>query len=364
MPLRAIPQPRNYGKALLSLLASPTIANKAFVFEQYDHMVRTNTVVLPGCADAAVLRIKGTDRLLAATIDGNGTYCSLDPSEGGRLAVAEAARNLVCVGATPLAVTDCLNFGNPEDPQIMWQFKECVRGIAEACRVLGTPVTGGNVSFYNESPRGAIDPTPVIGMIGLIDGAGGRRRGAREIPRPVTASFKDEGDIILLLGETKEELGASEYLKLVHRRKQGKPPRVNLQKERTLQRAILEAIALGFIKSAHDCSEGGLAVALAECCIMDEEHLVGAAVQFEVRSSKFEVRTDSLLFGESASRIIVTCESFHQNPLEALLRKRKVPYSVLGKAGGRRLTIPPSIDLSVDELNWAWRRAFRHTGMS
>src|SRR3990167_3838864 len=173
-------------------------------------MVQTNTVVLPGRADATVLRLKGTRKLLAANTSGNGRYSYLDPYEGGKLAVAEAARNLACVGARPLAVTDCLNFGSPEDPEIMWQFKECVRGIAEACRAFDTPVTGGNVSFYNEGPRGAIDPTPVIGMIGVIEGRG-----------PVTAGFKEEGDAILLLGETREELGGSEYLALVHRRKAG-----------------------------------------------------------------------------------------------------------------------------------------------
>ncbi|MBI1992041.1 MAG: phosphoribosylformylglycinamidine synthase subunit PurL, partial [Candidatus Omnitrophica bacterium] len=169
--LRSIPEPKDYAEALRALLRAPTIASKAPVYEQYDHMVQTNTMVLPGRADAAVLRLKGTTKYLAATIDGNGRSCALDPYEGGKLAVAEAARNLVCVGARPLAVTDCLNFGSPEDPEVMWQFKECVRGIAEACRVFGTPVTGGNVSFYNEGPRGAIDPTPVIGMIGLIEPA-------------------------------------------------------------------------------------------------------------------------------------------------------------------------------------------------
>jgi len=400
LSLRTIPQPRDYGATLLTLLASPTIANKAMVFEQYDHMVQTNTVVLPGRADAAVLRLKGTETLLAATTDGNGRYCALDPYEGGKHAVAEAARNLACVGATPLAVTDCLNFGNPEDPGVMWQFKECVRGISEACRVFGTPVTGGNVSFYNESPRGAINPTPVIGMIGLVEirswklearkneiqpprpAWGARGRGGPASParlgssgpgraslQPITANFKDEGDVILLLGTTREELGGSEYLHLIHRRKQGKPPRVNLQAERRLQQVLVEANRLGLLKSAHDCSEGGLAVALAECCVMEEEYLVGATLEFGVRRSTFIVKTtnneqrtmnirmDTLLFGESAARVIVTCERFHQPHLEALARRRKVPSRALGRVGGRRFIINPWIDLPLEALDDAWRNS-------
>jgi len=375
LSLRTIPQPclpgeqrgrqaRDYGKALLALLASPTIADKAVVFEQYDHMVRTNTVVVPGRADAAVLRLKGTDCLLAATIDGNGTYCYLDPYEGGKLSVAEAARNLSCVGARPLAVTDCLNFGSPEDPEIMWQFTECIRGIAEACRVLQTPVTGGNVSFYNEGPRGTIDPTPVIGMIGLIEAQGSRLKAqgkslSLQPPasslQPITANFKDEGDAVVLLGETREELGGSEYLKVLHRRKQGKPPRVNLQQERRLQQFLLEAIGLGLIKSAHDCSEGGLAVTLAECCLMDAERLVGAVIRSQKSEVRSQMRTDAWLFGESASRVIVTCEPYQQAKLLALARKSQVPCTVLGKVGGRRLTIHPWIELSVEELSQAWR---------
>ena len=341
--LRGIPQPQHHADVLMKLLHSPTIANKSFVYEQYDHMVRTNTVVLPGQADAAVLRIKGTGEYLAVTMDGNGTYCVLDPYEGGKLAVAEAARNLVCVGATPLAVTDCLNFGNPEDPEIMWQFKECVRGISDACRLLGTPVTGGNVSFYNESPRGAIDPTPVIGMIGLTQ------------LHPVTANFKDEGDVIVLLGETKEELGGSEYLKLIHRRKAGRPPRVNLTHERRLGRLILEAVRHGLIKSAHDCAEGGLAVALAECCLMEGDHLIGAVLNSSLITHHSSLRPDALLFGESAGRVIVTCEPYQQERLEFLARKAEVPAVRLGMVGGKRLVLTPWIDRSVDELNEAWR---------
>ncbi|MDP3723529.1 MAG: phosphoribosylformylglycinamidine synthase subunit PurL [Candidatus Omnitrophota bacterium] len=358
---RGLRQPADYGDALMRLLGSPTIADKACVYEQYDHMVQTNTVVPPGRADAAVLRIKETGQWLAATIDGNGRACALDPYEGGKLAVAEAARNLVCVGARPLAVTDCLNFGNPQDPEVMWQFKECVRGIADACRAFGTPVTGGNVSFYNESPRGAIDPTPVIGMIGLIEGQGSRVKGGRALHpspftlHPVTAGFKDEGDVVILLGETREELGASEYLAVLHRRKVGKPPRVDLRQERALQRAMIEAAARGWLTSAHDCSDGGLAVALAECCIMNEEHVIGATVRPLSTVHRPPMRVDALLFGESAGRIVVSCGRSCVEPLLALAKRHRVSAAVIGKVGGTHLTVDPWIDLPVEDVNDAWR---------
>ncbi|MBI4341222.1 MAG: phosphoribosylformylglycinamidine synthase subunit PurL, partial [Candidatus Omnitrophica bacterium] len=341
-PLKRLPQPKDFNAALLTLLGSPTIANKAHVFEQYDHMVQTNTAVLPGRADAAVLRLKGSEKFLAATIDGNGRYCYLDPYEGGKAVVAEAARNLVCVGATPLAITDCLNFGSPLDPEIMWQFRECVRGIGDACRAFETPVTGGNVSFYNQGSRGAIDPTPIVGMIGVIEtgswkqeaGKGRIQPPASSLQLPLTANFKDAGDVIVLLGETREELGGSEYLLAIHSKKAGRPPRVDLAQERALQQVMLEAARQEWLKSAHDCSEGGLAVALAECCIIDEQHLIGATVQFGVRCSVFgagpttnyelrttNIRSDALLFGESAGRIVISCERRFVEPLLALAKK-------------------------------------------
>jgi phosphoribosylformylglycinamidine synthase len=379
-----LPQPQDVHRALQQRLATPTIASKSSVYEQYDHMVQTNTIVLPGRADASVLRLKGlptpayrpngagrrqtgqagTNRLLAATTDGNGRACYLDPYEGGKLAVAEAARNLVCVGAKPLAVTDCLNFGNPEDPQIMWQFKECVRGIADACRAFGTPVTGGNVSFYNESPRGPIDPTPVIGMIGVIDAQGSRLKAQGKSiglqPRasslePVTANFKGEGDIVILFGTTREELGGSEYLATIHRRKAGKPPRVNLAAERALQWLMVEAAGRGWLRSAHDCSEGGLAVALAESCIADEAHLIGATVDAQAIRCVPPVRPDALLFGESAGRIVASCEPFHRTALLELARRHGVPAAVIGRVGGSRLAIEPWVNESVDVLSEAWR---------
>ncbi len=346
LPLARVPQPKDLGGVLRRLIASPTIANKSPVFEQYDHMVQTSTVVLPGRADAAVLRLKGAARWLAATTDGSGRFCYLDPYVGGQLAVAEAARNLVCVGARPLAITDCLNFGNPEDPHIMWQFKECVRGIGEACRAFETPVTGGNVSFYNEHPGGAINPTPVIGMIGVIEGESG----------PVTASFKDEGDAIVVLGQTREELGGSEYLAVIHGRKQGVPPRADLRAERVLQQLMVQAARAGWLKSAHDCSEGGLAVALAESCIMDPDRARGAAViGSRIPLAAARVRPDALLFGESAGRIVLSCARFYLEPLLELANRVGVPAAELGRVGGPRLTITPWIEEPVETLSEAWR---------
>ncbi len=347
LPLRAIPLPRDYSQTLLQLLGSPTIADKAAVYEQYDHMVQTNTAVLPGRSDAAVLRVKGTDSLLAATTDANGTYCLLDPYEGGKLAVAEAARNLACVGAEPLAVTDCLNFGSPQDPGVMWQLRECVRGIAEACRAFETPVTGGNVSLYNESPSGAVDPTPVIGMIGLLQRP------------PVTMEFKDEGDAIILLGETREELGGSEYLKLIHGRKQGRPPRVDLAGERRLQRLLAAAARDGLLKSAHDCAEGGLAVALAECCLAERDRMLGASLEAEALASGRRLRLDALLFGESAGRVVISCEPRRADAAAALAERFNVPARLIGRVGGGRLVLGDWIDAGVAEMSLAWRGAFK-----
>jgi len=379
LPLARLPLPKDDAHVLMTLLRSPTIADKSAVFEQYDHMVQTNTVVLPGRADAAVLRLKDTQAsrassqggaasYLAATTDGNGRFCFLDPYEGGKAAVAEAARNLVCVGARPLAVTDCLNFGSPQDPAVMWQFKECVRGIAEACRAFQTPVTGGNVSFYNEGPRGAVDPTPVIGMIGLIEcGMWNAECGMG----PITANFKDEGDAVILLGETREELGGSEYLAVIHKRKAGRPPRIDLAAESALQQLMLALAAQELLKSAHDCSEGGLAVALAECCIMEPSHLIGATVSLPgptlaragagrpPAGGRRPIRTDALLFGESAGRIVISCARFHVERIEHLAARHQVPLALIGRVGGAHLRIDPWIEVSVDELSEAWRTGLR-----
>jgi phosphoribosylformylglycinamidine synthase II len=294
-PGRALPQePKDPEKALIELLGSPTIASKNWVYRQYDHMVQDRTIVAPG-SDAAVIRIQEAGKFIAFTTDCNSTYCRLDPFEGGKIAVAEAARNLVCSGARPLAVTDCLNFGNPMKPEVFWQFRRCVEGISEACLIFGTPVTGGNVSFYNESPAGAIDPTPVIGMLGLIDD-----------PKHITTQwFKDTGDMIILLGE----IG-------------GEPLKVDLAHAKRIHDACLDYIRQGIIKSAHDCSEGGLGVALAECCMSHGDAMIGATVELPGSAAA--------LFGETQSRIIVTC---------APERAVKIAGRVLGRTGGAELKI-------------------------
>ncbi|MBI4354832.1 MAG: phosphoribosylformylglycinamidine synthase subunit PurL [Candidatus Omnitrophica bacterium] len=348
LDLKHVPEPRDYNDVLVRLLASPTIADKGWIYHQYDHMVRTNTAALPGRADAAVLRLKGTRRCLATAIDGNGTYTLLDPYLGGQLAVAEAARNVACTGAVPLAVTNCLNFGNPQDPHVMWQFKRAVEGIASACRALHTPVTGGNVSFYNESPQGAVDPTPVIGMIGLIEDSSSL----------VTTAFKADGDAILLLGETKDELGATEYLKVIHDLKRGRPPLIDLEREAAVQRVVISAARQGWLHSAHDGSEGGLAVAMAESCLADPDRMFGARITEEavyparLRRTR---RLDTQLFGESASRIIVSCAPSAVTRLTALAQRSGVPCTRLGTVGGKRCAIGSWIDLPLAVLSEAWR---------
>src|SRR3954464_1133696 len=268
-------------ESLRLLLRDPTIASKNWVYRQYDHMVRTGTVVWPG-SDAAVFRVRAANKILAATTDCNSLYCRLDPREGGRIAVAEAARNLACSGAVPLAVTDNLNFGNPYKPENFWQLREAVEGVAEACRAYGTPVIGGNVSLYNESPAGVVDPTPTVAMVGLIE---------RE-EHITTQYFKAAGDVIMLLGDFGDELGGSRYLKVCHQRKEGLPPRLDIEREMAVQNALRELIRARLVQSAHDCSEGGLAVALAESCF-NPQQLLGAEIDLEEARS---ARADQLLF--------------------------------------------------------------------
>ena len=283
---------RNPVWTLHQLLSSPTIASKAWVYRQYDSTVRTNTVVGPG-GDAAVLRIRGTSKALAAKVDCNGRYCYLDPRVGARIAVAESARNVACTGARPKAITNNLNFGNPKKPEVYFQLREAVAGIREACEALGTPVTGGNVSLYNEHPGGAVYPTPVIGMIGVVE----------SLDHVTRARFEHDGAEIVLLGENSGELGGSEYLHVIHGIVAGPPPRCDLDQERRLIDALLDAIASGSIRSAHDCSDGGLAVALAECAIMDRARLVGAEVDLSPWSS---LPARALLFGEAQGRVIAS----------------------------------------------------------
>ncbi len=259
--------------ALCQLLRDPTIASKNWVYRQYDHMVRTGTVVRPG-SDAAVFHVRAANKFLAATTDCNSLYCRLDPREGGRIAVAEAARNLTCSGATPLAVTDNLNFGNPYKPENFWQLRESVEGIAETCHAFGTPVVGGNVSLYNESPAGVVDPTPTVAMVGLIE----------KEEHITTQFFKADGDVIILVGEIGDEMGGSRFLKVCYGRKAGLPPRLDVERELAVQNAVRDLIRAGMVRSAHDCSEGGLAVALAESCF-NPDGLLGADVDLYQRRS-------------------------------------------------------------------------------
>ena len=310
--------------ALLQLLAHPTISSKNWVWRQYDHMVRTGTMVAPG-SDAAVFYVREAGKILAATTDCNALYCRLDPREGARIAVAEAARNLACSGAVPLAVTDNLNFGNPYKPENFWQLRECVEGLAEACRTFGTPVTGGNVSLYNESPAGAIDPTPTVGMVGLI----------ADESHVTTQCFKQAGDVILLLGGPGDELGGSQYLAVVHGRKEGLPPRLDYARELSLHAAIHELIREGLVQSAHDCSEGGLAVTLAECCISGPEPH-GALVELLPLDS---LLPEQLLFNESQSRVVLSVRPENVEVVLAALRFHRVPATKIGEVGGASLKI-------------------------
>jgi phosphoribosylformylglycinamidine synthase len=315
-----IPLPRDYGDVLLQLLASPTIASKAMVWEQYDHMLFLNTVVGPG-SDAVVLRLKGTEKGIAVSTDGNGRYTFLDPFTGGMIAVAEAARNVVASGGEPVAITNCLNFGDPTRPEISWQFAEAVRGMAAACRILQTPVTGGNVSFYNETMGKAVFPTPIVGMLGIL----------AHISHATTQTWKETGDVVVLLGETREELGGSEYLKVCHGMVQGRPPTVDLELERRVQGCCLEAIRAGLVRSAHDCSDGGLAVTLAEGCVSNPDKPIGVDVNLAD-----SLRPDALLFGESQSRIVLSLREADLNRVQAIADHYGVAVTLIGRTGGSR----------------------------
>jgi len=314
---------------LCSLLESPTIASKAWVYQQYDHMVRTNTLVRPG-SDAAVIRIKGTNKALAITTDGNGRYCLLNPYLGGGIAVAEAARNLICSGAEPIGLTDCLNFGNPERPEVMWQFILSIEGIRDVCEALRIPVVSGNVSFYNETNGLSIYPTPIIGMVGLIEPA----------DRATTQWFKQAGDAIILIGETKEDLGGAEYLRVIHAREQGSPPLLNLETEKAVQACVLKLIRDGLVHSAHDCSDGGLAVTLAESCLSSPGKPHGAMVRLKPNG----LRRDALLFGESQSRVVLSVSRDQTDAVLRMAREAGVVAYAIGTVGGERLVVEVEAD--------------------
>lgn len=347
----AIADVKDANAALLALLESPTIASKRWVYEQYDHMVRTNTMVRPG-SDAAVVRIKGTNKAVAMTVDCNGRYCLLHPYEGARLAVVEAARNLVCSGAEPIGLTDCLNYGNPERPDIMWQFVLGIEGMKDACEHFQIPIVSGNVSFYNETNGLSIYPTPMLGMVGLIEPA----------DRAMTQWFKDEGDAILLLGKSRDDLGGSEYLKVMHHREQGSPPFLSLETEKALQDFVLKVIHEGLVQSAHDCSDGGLAVALAESCVSAPDVKRGAVVRLPLDS----LRRDALLFGETQSRVILSVKPDLAESLLGRAWDAGIPAGRIGTVGGDRLMIDVEkgqwsdgcrIDLPIDQVSDRWANA-------
>ncbi len=331
-------------------MATPNLASKKHVYRQYDHMVRTNTAVLPG-ADAAVVRIKETRRAIAMTLDGNGRYCAANPREGAKLIVAEAARNVVCVGARPLAITNCLNFASPERAEVMWSFSEVVDGMAEACRVFNTPVVSGNVSFYNETEGKGILPTPVIGMIGLVE----------DVRRVLQPGFKQDGHLIALLGTTGDDLSISEYAATVEGRStqqmiaEGAVPKIDLKAEAAVQSVCLQAAEAGLLASAHDCSDGGLAVALAESCFASlNRPAVGAAL-----SLNGSLPAASLLFSESPSRIIISFPESSREPLQEIAERHNCPFNVIGKVGGSSLRITHAdqevVSIDVQQLEQAWR---------
>ena len=344
----SLPEVEDASAALVALLASPTIACKAWAYRQYDQQVGINTLVLPG-SDAAVLRVKGTRRALAVSTDGNGRQVFLDPRRGAAMAVCEAARNVSCAGGLPLGVTDCLNFGSPERPDILWQFEEAVDGIAEACRALDVPVVGGNVSFYNETSGQAILPTPVIGVVGLLEDAG----------RLATQWFKGEGHRIALLGPDDVSLGGSEYLWVHHRRLAGALAPLDLGMERRVQAAVRAAVAAGLVMAAHDCAEGGLAVTLAESCVTGPVP-VGCEIAVDGGPER-----DLQLFGEGPSRVIVSVEAPRAREFEALMAESAIPWRWIGTTGGPRLVIrrgeSETVSVGLGAIDDAWRSGFeRH----
>ena len=338
----SLPDPGSYGDVLVRLLSSPNIASKRWVYEQYDSMVRTNNVVLAE-GDAAVILLKETGKALSVKTDCNGRYVYLNPRLGGIIAVAESARNVACTGATPLAITNCLNFGNPYKPEVYWQFKEAVAGIGEACRFFNTPVTGGNVSFYNESPNASVFPTPVIGMLGLLDDAA----------LAVTSNFKSDGDVVILLGRTVGHVGGSEYLSVVHGIVAGDAPALSLEAEKRLHDLLIATARGKLLRSAHDCSDGGLAVALAECCIGTGANPVGAEIDIVGEG----LRKDFGLFGEDQSRAVVSAAASNGHAIMELAREHRVPAAVIGRVGGTRLVIGKEIDIAVSDLARAYTHA-------
>jgi phosphoribosylformylglycinamidine synthase subunit PurL len=335
-------EPRDLEATLVTMLESHTIASKHWIFEQYDHMVRSNTIVLPG-SDAGVIRIKGTPMALAMCLDGNGRYTYLDPYLGGASAVAEGCRNLAAAGALPVGATNCLNFGNPEKPETMWQFSSVIDGIRDACEFFGVPITGGNVSFYNETEGEGIFPTPVLGVVGILE----------DRTKKLSHHFKEKGDLVYLAGATAEELGGSEYLKAVHGRIDGKPPNLDFATEAAVQSLVREAARQELLRSAHDVSDGGLGVAIAESLFGPLGETLGARIVVETPR-----RADAVLFSESQSRILVSVPTEKSTRFERLAEESGVPLSRLGVTGGDELEIrvngESAVSRRVTSLRDAW----------
>ena len=334
----SMPEPVDYNDVLKKLLAAPDIALKRWVYQQYDTSVRTATVIGPG-GDAAVIRVRKSRKGIAVATDGNGRWCYLNPRLGAIHAVCESALNVACSGAIPAGITNCLNFGNPYYPEIYYTFAEVISGLGEACRALDTPVTGGNVSFYNESRGAAVYPTPVIGMVGILE----------DVTRPVRMSFVDEGDLIAVIGDNKGELGGSEYLKVIHNIIAGAIPQISLDEVKQTIAFLVEAAGEGLLKSAHDISDGGLAVALAECCFANE---IGASIAY--RSS---MRPDAHLFGESRPLVVISFEKSKQALIEKLWTINRIPMQIIGRTGGQYLSINDQVKCSVIDLKNIYERA-------
>ncbi len=352
---KTLPVPSDWNATLVRMLSSHNIASKEWAFRQYDHSVQANTVVVPGDGDAAVIRVRESQsgKGIALKADCNSRYCYLDPFQGARLAVVECARNLICVGAEPAGVTDCLCFGNPEKPERFWQFKRAVEGLVDICTALHLPVVSGNVSLYNETAESAVQPSPLIGMVGVLPDVNAHTRMA----------FRQAHDLIVLLGDTHDELGGSEYAFTIHGVEAGLPPRLDLERELNVQKLTVMAIRGGLLRSAHDCSDGGLAVALAESAIVGN---LGARIELpDSVEASANVRLDSVLFGESQSRIAVTLAPENLPRLREMARLARVPISFLGTVGGERFVISdtrgggvrPLVDLPVAQIADAWKNS-------
>lgn len=343
----ALPEPSDYNEALLKLMSSWNVASRKCVWKKFDTTAGNNTVVGPG-SDAAVVRVDGTDKGLAITVDGNGRYTYLDPYTGGMVAVAEAARNLAVTGAEPLGLTDGLNFGNPEKPEVYWQLQKAIEGMVQACRALEIPVVGGNVSLYNEIAGKAIFPTPIVGMVGLLP----------DVNKHAVQGFCSAGDLIVLLGSTEDELGGSEYLYALHGLETGCPPRLDLDREQRVQNLCRQAIAKGILNSAHDISDGGLVVAVAESCLSGQNGPVGAQIKINLDG----LRRDSAYFSETQSRVVVSVAPDKVKELERLAEELGVPCTLLGKTGGSYLKVDDVISISLSKLQQAWEEALTCRG--